>query len=384
MNFLSNSWMHQIKHTWRQIVRRRAWLPQHIRGGAVFNLARNLVAFSLQSTKLTALPSIVKIDISPTCTLSCPTCLHANPEGRNRPLLSAQRFPASDRMDVEHYNQIIKQITGKAVAVSLFYYGDPLAHPNIAEFIKIAVNADLAVHITSHLSYNMPESRIAALVDAGLSHITVAVDGATQDIYEVTRVGGRLDWVMRNLERLVAYRNSRGLVRPTVEVQHIRHPHHPLDERERVEKLVRAIGIDEFVTFEGLRYDKSGDLFNVVDNHIISSTPGKPMSRAPLPRCHWPYSSTVIKFDGRVIPCCMWREGQQYAENGEDRAVGNVFEQSLTDIWQGSEYQKIRQEVKNPRKFVAEGNEPSFCEGCFRLYESTPLIASDKEGWHAK
>ncbi|WP_159983738.1 MULTISPECIES: radical SAM/SPASM domain-containing protein [unclassified Novosphingobium] len=319
---------------------------------------------------------MVKIDVSPLCALACPTCLHADPAGRNRPLLDAQNFSSLDRIDIAKFAEIIEELKGRALAVSLSYYGDPLMHPAISELSRIAANTGVAVHITTHFSYNWSDAKIQALVESGLSHLTVALDGATQDVYEVTRINGRVDFVINNLRRVIEIRNRLGRSIPKVEVQHIRHPHHDKTERERVRAIADDAGVDHFITFKGVRYDRDGDLYNVVDSDAGGARSGTALKSSALPRCHWPFSSTVIKVTGDVIPCCMWREGQQYIDNGDTRSLGNVFDQPLSEIWNSPSYQALRKEVSNPSR---HGKIGSFCEGCSYLYESTPRVGEFNE-----
>lgn len=277
--------------------------------------------------------------------------------------MDAQVFGKNSRMSVDQFAAIVEQLKGRVLAVSLFYYGDPLIHPDLDKMIRIARAAKLAVHITTHFSYPFQAERIRRLVDAGLSHITVAVDGASQETYGVTRVRGRLDLVLNNLKMLVDYKRERGLSLPYVEVQHLEFPHHPPGEKEAVRRIVMAMGVDHWKCSTGLRYDSSGDLYNVVDD-VPAGPEGEPLPSRPLPRCHWPYSSAVIKFDGEVIPCCLWRVGQQYAPGEATRALGNVFETPLAEIWNGSGYRALRRRVSHP---ADRRDGETFCDGCPKL-----------------
>ncbi len=345
------------------ILRRLHWLQHRPAPRGVANGLRNLLAFTLRLERAGRLPSLVKIDISPQCNLACPHCLHADPVGRARPLLDAQVFGKNSRMSVDQFAAIVEQLRGRVLAVSLFYYGDPLIHPDLPAMIGIARAAELAVHITTHFSYPLQVERIRQLVDAGLSHITVAVDGASQETYGVTRVRGRLDLVLGNLKMLIDYKRERGLSLPYVEVQHLEFPHHPPGEKDAVRRLVMAMGADHWNCSTGQRYDVSGDLYNVVDDDPAAPE-GEALPNRPLPRCHWPYSSTVIKFDGDVIPCCLWRVGQQYVPGEATHALGNIFETPLAEIWNGPGYRALRRRVSYP----ADGRSgEAFCDGCPKL-----------------
>jgi radical SAM protein with 4Fe4S-binding SPASM domain len=326
----------------------------------------NCCGFLLGASRLPTLPSIVKIDISPVCALQCLFCLHADPGGREKPLLAGQTFRRSDRMDSTEFRQLIDGLSAGPLAVSLFYYGDPLVHPQLEELCGIARSADLNVHITTHFSYNLSDAKIAKLTDCGVTHITVALDGASQEIYGRTRIRGRLDWVVSNLRRVVAYRRANKRSYPVVEVQYIAHAHHPEGEEGRVRAIAEACAADQFKRISPTPVD------NIVDEDL---SPRPARKKGLVPRCHWPYTSMVVKHDGDVIPCCNHRAGQQFVEGGDKRVLGNVFRTPVKEIWNSEAYQAIRRVVDDPTLLDRDpAYRDSFCSGCPVLMKTRAAV----------
>jgi MoaA/NifB/PqqE/SkfB family radical SAM enzyme len=324
----------------------------------------------MKAERVCATPSILKIDISPLCTLRCPTCLHADPTDRNLPLLEAQTFGKNDRMSTENFTKIIDQIRGRAIAVNLSYFGDPYAHPNVDLLCSIARKANLNVHLTTHFSYAFSDARIERIALSGLTHITIAIDGSTQEIYGRTRVGGRLDWVLSNLARLAKYRRKHGLIWPHIEVKHLVHHDHPPDEASRVRKLVSSVDIDQFTVFRGLYLTPTGEIYNAAQEDGGFTREGEPRNAAIIPRCFYPYFTVLIRYNGDVIPCCFNRIARQHTSSTMGRAtIGNVFEDSLATIWNSPRFKENRRLVSNPTLIngSAELHE-SFCSGCERVF----------------
>jgi radical SAM protein with 4Fe4S-binding SPASM domain len=356
----------------RRAYRRRSWLFDNMSARKSINLLLNCGGFLLGSSRLPTLPSIVKVDISPVCALQCLFCLHADPAGRDKPLLAGQTFRRSDRMDSAEFRQLIDGLGGSSLAVSLFYYGDPLVHPNLEELCAIARSAGLNVHLTTHFSYNLSDERIAKLTDCGVTHITVALDGASQEIYGRTRIRGRLDWVVSNLRRLIAHREAKRRSYPVVEVQYIAHHHHPDGEEGRVKAIAEACAADQFKRISPSPVD------NIVDEDL---SPRPARSKGLVPRCHWPYTSMVVKHDGDVIPCCNHRASQQFVEGGDKRVLGNVFKTPVKEIWNSEAYQAIRRVVEDPSLLDRDpAYRNSFCSGCPVLMKPSAVTEISVDG----
>ena len=172
------------------VTRRRAWLFGRMNARKAFNMVAAAKDFALKRETMNALPAIVKIDISPLCNLRCTACVHADPTGN--PTLEKQVFEPKHRMSVDQFQNIVEQIKGKATAVSLYYLGDPMVHPDLDRMSRIAADAGLQVHVSSNFSFGLKDDRIRSIVTSGLSHLTVCIDGLTQENYQRTRVGGNI------------------------------------------------------------------------------------------------------------------------------------------------------------------------------------------------
>ncbi len=346
----------KFAHVINAVGRRGRMLFHRIGPAQTRNLFLAGTDFLLRRSRPMGMPPLVSIDISPRCNLHCTVCVHAHPA--SSPLLPRQRFSREQDMTVEQYRHIIDQIRGRAMAVGLFYLGDPLVHPRVDEFCRIAADARLYVHISTNLSFRLDDARIRSLLRSGLSSLTVCIDGMTQESYGKTRVGGRIDLVIDNLRRACRFRRRAGRTSPKIEVQFIKYKHN-LHELPRARAFAAECGVDQFASFWGV-------LCNYSDVDETSSyTVLGPRKRRRLPYCHMPYLSPVIKCDGDVIPCGMFRRSAQYAEGGESRALGNIFTQDFESIWRCEAYGKIRRMVCDPSLADSDPSYRSlFCYAC--------------------
>lgn len=161
--------------TWR----RRGWFTRNLTHQKLRNITKAARAFTTKARTTNSLPVGVKIDITPLCNLHCTVCVHAVPDGR--PALEVQHFQPTDKMSIDTFAHIIDQIRDHSSAVSLYYLGDPLMHPDLPELCRIAADAELNVHVSTNFSFKLPDQKLEALLTSGLTHLTVCIDGLTQD-----------------------------------------------------------------------------------------------------------------------------------------------------------------------------------------------------------
>lgn len=342
--------------------RRFDWFLYGLTLRKAWNLLVSGVQYVLKTDKAYNFPVIVKVDISPVCNLRCPSCVHAAPN--DDPVLQAQDYTGNKRMSIAQFSEIIDQLKDRASAVSLYYLGDPLVHPDLDEMSRIAKDAGLGVHISTNFSFRLSDERIKSLLKSGITHFSACVDGVEQDKYALTRVGGRLELVLDNLNRMCQFKREMDLEYPIIEVQYIKFQHN-VDKVESAEKMLDETGVDTFTSFWG-------NLHSYVDLGPDRYAVEGPKDPERLPHCTWPHFNTVIKYNGDVIACCWFREGEQYVENGDARTLGNVFETPLKDIWRSPEYDMARAIVNDPRK--ADGcsaSKDNFCYGCSMPYRTS-------------
>ncbi|MBI2524634.1 MAG: SPASM domain-containing protein [Candidatus Rokubacteria bacterium] len=335
-------------------LRRQGWMNENLTLRKALEMGSASFQFLAKREILRSYPLILKVDISPRCHMACTICVHAKPRGDGGPL-DQQRLRG--RMSRGQFEGIVNEARERALAISMYYMGDPYAHSEVDSFCRLAFDARVNVHLSTSFSFPFSDQRIAHIAESGVTHLTICIDGATQELYGVSRVGGRLDWVLSNLRRLAEYRNRHDLRYPKIEIQCLSFPHNR-HQVQAVRCMTRELGADDFFTYEGYK-DNWAD--RVVSEYVIHG----PKVTRPIPRCYWPYVLMLIKYNGDVIPCCVHRIGEQYTERRTEHILGNVFESGVRGVWNNGAYQAIRRVVSNPGHASQTGElEASFCHGC--------------------
>jgi len=81
------------------------------------------------------------------------------------------------------------------------------------------------------------------LIDAGLDYLIVGLDGATEEVYQRVRPGGKLETVVENIKYLVNKKKQRKSKTPFVETQYITFEENH-QEVEQARELSIALGAD--------------------------------------------------------------------------------------------------------------------------------------------
>ncbi len=213
-------------------------------------------------------PFFLKIEPTNYCDLSCPGCGTHHP--REKGFMSMETFEA-----------VIDALGRWCVRISLYGQGEPLLHPRIFEMVSMAERARCPVSISSNFN-SLDGDRIEMLLESGLEHLIVCLDGATGETHRMFRRDSDFERIIESLGTLCRRRRARNLGRPVIEVQTIDFPFNH-DEIGEISRIAADLGAD----LHSVRMD--------------AMAPGA--GRCLLGECPYPWGSLFISWDGRILPC---------------------------------------------------------------------------------
>jgi radical SAM protein with 4Fe4S-binding SPASM domain len=221
-------------------------------------------------------------------------------------------------------------------------WGEPFIHKDVFRMIRYATDQDLAVQISSNLNV-FRDGFAHKIVDSGLEHLIVAMDGVSQEVYEKYRVGGKIERVIRNLELILQARAERRSRFPEIELQYIVFPHNR-HELEAAENLAFSLGVDRFTVI---------DTVSNTDKTNAKLSNGAP--RNP-DKCNSLWMLACFNWDGSLSPCC----------DSVDDSFGNLVTTDLASLWNSEKLQRSRSlHTSKPRTVGPETK----CSRC-RIYGS--------------
>src|SRR5579884_2930102 len=255
--------------------------------------------------------------------------------------------------------------------VVLHGLGEPLLNKDLPRMIRYLKARGTYVLFNSN-GILLNERRGQALIDAGLDEYRLSMDGATREMYAKVRGVDAFDKIWRNVRAFIQQQKAQDASKPAVSLWFTAMRENLPDLPKLVdlaaEAGVKEIYLQRLVYFEeGLAASKQA-LFRrsspeelalvkqceqrcrergITFKAAGSATPVESLIRdfgeRPWSGCSRPYTLTYITSSGNVLSCCFAPFGHKSArEYHEERVLGNIFKESIKDIWHGERYEAFR------------------------------------------
>ena len=141
-----------------------------------------------------AAPTLANVEITTRCTLGCPACART------------QRGDKSRHMPRATFERVLAALP-HALRVTLVGLGEPLLHPDVAGFVRLAVAAGRHVELVSN-AMALDAAMGEALCAAGLAGITFSLDALDPEVATRVRPGSDLPRIVANLRRFMTLRRT--------------------------------------------------------------------------------------------------------------------------------------------------------------------------------
>lgn len=306
---------------------------RHITPAKVSNVLLNNYELRQKRHLLKSKPYFIKVEPSPFCHLRCPGCLHGNHPEMNRV------FNKSCMMSFDQFAAVIEPLKKVLLGVSLSVRGEPLINPHTLKMVKFCHENNIGTTFPTNFSLRFKDEEFDEMVASGLDHLMISIDGITQEVYSQYRVGGNLELVLSNAEKLIRAKRGLKSKTPSIEFKFIIFDHNR-HQAEEAEKLANRIGFDKFSLVAANRSEE----------RLNASRQIADVNRRKRKACYWPWNNLVVFWDGSTAPCCTRYFPMDH--------IGKRFEA----LWNGEKYQSLR------KLFSSESGESEFgyemCSDC--------------------
>ncbi|MDZ4182422.1 MAG: radical SAM protein, partial [Candidatus Cloacimonadaceae bacterium] len=207
----------------------------YLRRKRLLNAAGSYLSYRLalvtKRARIGFYPPAIMIEPTNICNLKCPLCPSGNGElMRPRGMMPLARFKS-----------VIREVRDHSGMLIFWSQGEPFLHPEAFAMIDFAVKSGMYVLTSSNLSL---EIDLMKLLDSGLQHLIVSMDGISPATYDQYRVNGDYELVLRNMKELIRLKKQLGSRHPYIIWQFIvmKHNEHEIPE---VKRMAKELGVDK-------------------------------------------------------------------------------------------------------------------------------------------
>jgi radical SAM protein with 4Fe4S-binding SPASM domain len=334
--------------------------------------AQPLVDVQHRGTFVRELPRELYIETTNRCNLKCRTC----PQYFGMPEDFADLTP-----------ELVDCILGQfpfVRRVVLHGIGEPLLNKDLPRIIE-NVKRRGAYALFNSNGLLLRDKLVEPIIRAGLDELRVSVDSASPETYALVRgMDGGFERIVANLRSLAALKTTLGSATPKVSLW-ITGMKSNVGELPALVRLADEIGVRE-VYLQRLVYSGRGlavqdeALFGQAEDAQLAAVReaeqlalelgielkgsgeasaaemvgGAHVESESYRACRRPWSLMYVTANGNVLPCCIAPfTGAHY----EGMVLGNIFEETAEEIWNGQRYQQWR-------RAMLSGTPPEACVGC--------------------
>ena len=266
-------------------------------------------------------PMHLDVEITNRCNLRCTFC-------DKLPLLKPHQM---GDMDFGLFKKILDEGEEHGLwGLKLSYRGEPMLHRKIAAMVGYANKRGVLDIYFNTNGMLLSEYKAKELIDAGLTRISVSIEGTDAAVFERERKGAKLETIVRNVDRLINIRDRGGYLYPKVRIQTVLFP-------------------DLDVTAYRDHWASHCDEVAAVDYKDVS------VRRTCYIRRDWAcpqlWQRMTIEWDGTVMPC----------NNDDTRSLspGNVKTKTVMNCWHDPLVKRARELHEKGLSHTLEA-----CDGC--------------------
>jgi MoaA/NifB/PqqE/SkfB family radical SAM enzyme len=286
----------------------------------LWNLHRLHRDYAAGARRVRAKPTKLVLEATNVCNLHCPGCFTG--VGENGRIHSA--------ISLDFYRQVLGELGDTLLEIEFYNWGEPFLCKSVPTMIEEAHRKGIRTVICTNFSVPFDEAKAEAVVRAGLSVLSLSIDGAAQENYAKYRRGGDLALVLRNAQMILDAKRRLGSTTPEVIWSYHVFPHN-VEEVEAARAKSIEMGFDFFFCSKGFTYGEEWR-----DTRYDYFLP----AYRPI-RCNFLWYCAVIHNDGGAAPCC----GSFYHEDDLGKmsvAPGQPGAASFAEIWNNQAYQHVR------------------------------------------
>ena len=288
------------------------------------------------------IPNHIQIEtIKGICTAKCVMCPIDSWE--LEPLIMTYDSFCKIMDKISDHKEVVRYLT-------LHGRGEPLLDKGLCEKIKYAkhcLHHETSIGFASNctdLSINTSKD----LIQSGLSLIICSVDGVSKDVHESIRIGTNYEQIVENIKNFIQLRNeSNADTRVMLRFIYQEKNHEEWEDYQLYwNELINPNKGDLVVKFDVHNWGGQDSDISSIDTAFLENI------KEPI-ICDDLYNRFIIQCDGEIGFCCALEDDKNNLN------LGNIFENTLSEIYNQGMFIKYRKEMEKGRIFDLE-----LCKNC--------------------
>ncbi|MCU0473743.1 MAG: SPASM domain-containing protein [Bacteroidales bacterium] len=287
---------------------------------------------------ISGMPVSVSAELTNFCNLNCPECNSG----------SGVMTRSRGYMDIDLFSKLMEEISPFLFNMNLYFQGEPMMHPKFFTFLRKCREINTTVSTNGHF---LSEENAEKLVKSGLKKIIVSLDGFDQDTYSLYRKNGDINKVLEGIKNIseAKKRNSSSMKLVILFLVNSNNEHQIKDIRHYAGRMNASLNLK---SMQIINKDKIGFWLPAIRKYGRYEKDGngyRIKNRFPN-MCARLWFNPVISWDGKVLPCCFDKDAEH--------VMGDLNEDSFSDIWNGPRYRIFRKSILSDRKMT------EICRNC--------------------
>lgn len=287
-------------------------------------------------------PMSISIEPTTSCNLQCPQC----PSGLR------QFTRPTGVLNQNTLQRVLDQFGKKLWYVTFYFQGEPYLVKDFSEMVRNIKSK--RIFVSTSTNANWPKSfNPKEIIDSKLDRLLISLDGIDAETYTKYRKGGDFNLAVENIKKLVHEKKINDSKHPFIELQFIvfKHNEHQISD---IKLFGKELNVDKVVIKTAQIYDYQNGLDFIPSTEKFRRY--KPIAneikiKSDLPNhCRRMWFSSVITWDGEVVPCCFDKDASY--------KFGNINSFSLKQITNNTKYQNFRLQLLTDRKKI------DICRNC--------------------
>ncbi len=277
-------------------------------------------------------PFSIAIEPTNICQLECQEC----------PTGMGTSIRPKGFLSLDNFKSIIDQNADYLLNLTFYFQGEPFLYQDICQCIHYATHKNIFVN-TSTNGQNIDMNLARQIVNSGLHHIIISLDGKDQKSYSQYRQNGDIEKVLTSIKNLSVAKKAAHTPFPKIVAQCLLLKSTENDLKE-IKNIAQQAGADTVVFKTAQFYDLESRKSLLPTKKKYSrykqNQDGKyecRTSKKVSPPCWRAWTSLVITWDMNVLPCCFDKNAQY--------AYGNLKQNNLQEILQDKKYLSFQEKA---------------------------------------